>query len=218
MHQTLFPERIETDRLRYDRFDRAIDAPTLYEYTGRSVTIAEERQHMTWDPHDTLKDAADVIESFRDSWLDGETATYAIVPKPGESGAGDFAGTMVLFVDWEKQRGTLGIWLRKPFWGRGYSAERAGALTALAFDRLDLDLIKSTVHARNEKSISAVEKYVERLGGRHEGLVRNDRVEADGTPAHSHHYSISQTEWREAVGEEHGVTFLDELPDDHGGA
>jgi RimJ/RimL family protein N-acetyltransferase len=213
MSSNPIPERIETDRLRLDRLDEAIDVQTLYEYAGASETIDEETRYMSWTPHDHLKESADVRDSFREKWENLETASYAIFPHEGEEGAGEFAGTAGLGIDWEKQSGELGIWLRKPFWGRGYSAERANALAVVAFEQLDLDYLKVWANPENEKSNRAIRKYVERFGGRHEGLLRNQKLDRNDEPVDVHHYSISQAEWRDAVGEEHGVSFTDELPD-----
>jgi len=53
--------------------------------------------------------------------------------------AGEIAGFGGFSVDWEKRTAVLGTWLRKRFWGRGYSGERAAALVEVAFENLDLD-------------------------------------------------------------------------------
>jgi RimJ/RimL family protein N-acetyltransferase len=81
--------------------------------------------------------------------------------------------------------------------GRGYYGETFAELTRLGFDRLDLELTE-IVHARdNEKSRRATEKFVERFGGRHEGLLRRSEVadrEAGGA-LDVHRYTISRDEF-----------------------
>ena len=98
-------------------------------------------------------------------------------------------------IDWDRRTAILGVWLRKPFWGRGYSGERAAALMEIAFERLHLELVAVTHDAGNEKSRRAIEQYVERFGGRHDGLIRNAEVDGDGTPVDQHRYSISREEY-----------------------
>lgn len=51
-----------------------------------------------------------------------------IQPKEGEPNAGEIAGSGGLILDWETKTGYPAIWLRKPFWSRGYSGERADAM------------------------------------------------------------------------------------------
>ncbi|RRJ29776.1 hypothetical protein EIK79_11845 [Halocatena pleomorpha] len=50
------------------------------------------------------------------------------------------------------------------------------------------------LHADNENSYRAVETYVERCGGRYEGLLRNHAGRYD-EPADHHRFSISQAEY-----------------------
>jgi RimJ/RimL family protein N-acetyltransferase len=124
--------------------------------------------------------------------------TYLLYPREGEEGAGEMAGTCGLGVDWDTRVGELGIWLRKPFWGRGYSGERAAALMDLAFERLDLEVVAIPVIPDNEQSNRAVEQYVEAHGGRLEGRLRNARATPDG-PVDLNRYTVSQAEYREAT-------------------
>jgi RimJ/RimL family protein N-acetyltransferase len=89
------------------------------------------------------------------------------------------------------------MWLRKPFWGRGYSGERAAALMELAFERLDLELVAVTHLVGNEKSRRAIEKYVEAHDGRHEGRLRN-RDATGEDPRDLHRYTVSAEEYRDS--------------------
>ena len=45
-----------------------------------------------------------------------------------------------------------------------------------------------------EDEQAAIERYVDRFGGRKEGVIRNDIV-MDGEPRNSVRYSISQAKW-----------------------
>lgn len=196
----MFPEVIETPRLRFERFDAAVDVATLYEHAGerRSETISEEAAYVTWGPHEHPKKTAAVIDGFREGWESGEVATYAVVPREGEPGAGEFAGNTGIGFEWDRRTATLGIWLRKPFWGRGYAGERANAVARLAFERFDVDVLAVEVVPDNEKSVSAVEGYVEELGGRREGRLRNRVTDETGTVYDSIRFSVTREEYREA--------------------
>lgn len=211
----MFPDRIRTDRLRLDRHDAAVDALSFYDHAGagRSETIAEECEGLSWAPHEHPKESGDVLDRFREQWDDGESATYGIFPREGEDGAGEYAGNTGLMLDWDLRTATLGIWLRKPFWGRGYSGERARALAALAFERLDIEVLSVAAMPDNEQSVRAITKYVASMGGREEGLLRNRVRDGDGDIHDLRRFSVHRDEYAETVGTAVGdtVEFVDDV-------
>ncbi|MFC7059201.1 GNAT family N-acetyltransferase [Halovenus salina] len=194
---SVFPAEIESDRLRYERLHPDEIGPfELYRHVKRGAPHIEEiTEYVTWEPYDHPKQAADWVTQCGDQFEKGADATYVIRPKEGER-AGEFAGLAGLHPDWDRKIATLGTWLRKPFWGRGYSGERAGRMLELAFDRLDLEVVTVSHDPENDPSRRAIEKYVERFGGRKEGHIRNDLV-IDGEPRDSVRYSISRAEWEQ---------------------
>ena len=205
---TLFPTAAGSERLRYELVhpDRT-DPHELYEHVREGAPAIEEvTRWMTWDPHPHPKTTAEFLEHVGEKFEAGEGVTFAVYPRDGEDGAGEFAGTTSLNVDWDRRRGTFGVWFRERFWGRGYSGERARALVALAFDVLDLDAVVVAHDTDNENSRRAIERYVESLGGRREGRLRNDIV-VDDEPRDVVQYSVSAAEWREATGGEYEATF-----------
>ena len=220
----MFLDRILTDRLRLDRHAAGRRARrTRARRRRRSETIADECTHLNWAPHETPKESAhpnwaphetpkesaDVLQSFRDGWTGRENAVYAVYPRAGEDGAGKYAGNTGLRVDWEHRTGTLGIWLREPFWGRGYSGERARALAAFAFERLDLDVLAVTAIPENERSIRAITKYVDAMGGREEGTIRNGLADADGEVHDVRWFSVTREEYVAAADGEREIEFGD---------
>lgn len=197
----MFPETLETDRLRFERLTAdAIDPLEFYDLVShRNPTVEAETRYLPWEPVETPAGAAERLADLERAWDEFERAEWLLRPKPGEDGAGAAAGTATLILEWDRDLAYPGIWLRKPFWGRGYSGERADALLEVAFDRLDLAVVAIPVHAANEQSKRAVEKYVERHGGRYEGLLRNHAARADG-PIDHHRFSIAREEYEAAVG------------------
>ncbi|ELZ30005.1 N-acetyltransferase [Halorubrum sp. E3] len=196
----MFPETIETDRLRLEvGGPENVDLDECYRICSSDLGIDEVTEYVTWDPHETKKETLEFLERNRELFEADEAAGYVIRPREGEDGAGEIAGFGGFEVDWEKRTAVLGTWLRKRFWGRGYSGERAAALVAVAFDDLDLDVVAVSHHPDNEQSRRAIEKYVDRLGGRREGRLRNALVYADGSVHDEVRYTISQAEWREST-------------------
>ncbi|MFC7069748.1 GNAT family N-acetyltransferase [Halobaculum lipolyticum] len=207
----MFPETIETDRLRLERLTRdRVDPRDLYAVASdRSPTVDEETEYLPWSPLATLRDAEERIAEFERRWDERERAEWVIRPREGEDGAGEFAGTAGLICRWDRDLVSPAVWLRKPFWGRRYSGERADALLAVAFDRLDVGVAAVPIHGENDRSYRAVERYVERHGGRYEGLLRNHAGRYD-EPADHHRFSVSRAEWRAADGARTAVRVTDD--------
>lgn len=194
MPGTLFPKRIETDRLAFERLRRAnLDLLEFYRLCSAD-DMAEVTRYMPWEPHETPKETAEFVDRSENQWDEGAAATYLLRPRGTEEGSGEIAGVGALECDWDRRTGDLGVWLRKRFWGRGYSGERATALIELAFERLDLELVAVTHHVDNEKSQAAIEEYVAAHGGRREGRLRNWVPYGDEV-ADEVRYTISREEY-----------------------
>ncbi|SEL50696.1 GNAT family N-acetyltransferase [Haloferax larsenii] len=206
----MFPDEIVTPRLRLRALSReVVDPVDAYDHfaASRSDTIEEETEYVTWSPHQTPKEGFDFLKQAEKGHREAENAIYGIFPREGEDGAGEFAGTTGFNPEWDTHRAVFGMWLRKKFWGRGYSGERAAALFATVFDVLDLDLAYVQVIPENEKSIRAIEKYIDRFGGQHDGLFRNVSVDMDGTPHDVHTYSVTREQWEDATGGDYDAEF-----------
>ncbi|PSP81387.1 GNAT family N-acetyltransferase [Halobacteriales archaeon QS_1_68_20] len=213
----LFPDVIETERLRLERLCRTnVDVFEYYRVCSSDPGIEEVTEYLLWSSHDSPDVSVEFLERCEKNWENREGVDYLVRPKEPHPDVrpravpddeyGPFAGQTGLHLDWDRQLGTLGLWLRKAFWGRRYSGERAAALFALAFDRLDLDVVSVSHDPGNDKSRPAIEKYVDRFGGRKEGRLRNFHEDDDG-PVDQVRYSVSQEEFRENRPEDLGVTF-----------
>ncbi|MFD1515427.1 GNAT family N-acetyltransferase [Halomarina rubra] len=200
---TLFPTTVDSDRLRFDPLHDAVAPLDLYEY-HRSGEMDAVMRSLGETPHATPRATLDDITESREAWTAGERATYAITLRATE----EFVGVAELWVEWEQRKTSFGIWLREPFWGRGYSAERAGAMAYVAFEPLDLELVSVGHEPDNERSKRSIERYVETYGGQYDGIVRNALpAGAVGGPRDLRTYTISQEQWRENVSDEERSTI-----------
>ena len=196
----LFPETIESERLRYEAIrPGAFDPFEMYEHVQPDAPRIEEvTQYLTWEPHATPKETAEFVANAGEQFDSGEGVHYAIYPTTGAH-EGEFVGTTGLHPKWERQLATFGLWLRPAVWGNGYSGERAGRLFELAFDRLDLDVVAVEHDVRNENSERAIERYVERFGGRREGELRNAAATQSGEVYDTVRYTVTREEWAAAT-------------------
>jgi RimJ/RimL family protein N-acetyltransferase len=78
-------------------------------------------------------------------------------------------------IDREHEEVELSFWVGRPFWGRGYATEAAGAAVDRAFDVLGMNRIVAHYMVRNPAS----GRVLARLGFRQEGLLR-ERVKKWG--------------------------------------
>ncbi|QLG63024.1 GNAT family N-acetyltransferase [Halorarum salinum] len=204
----LFPRTIETERLRFEpRSTDGIDARELYRICSADPGIEDVTRHVPWDPHEHPRETEAFLERGDEHREEASAAGYVLRPRDGEDGAGEMAGFTGIQVDWGRRRGDLGLWLRRRFWGRGYSGERATALVELAFDRLDLEVVTVGHEPGNARSERAITKYVDRFGGRRDGRFRNRHATPDGAVTDLVRYSISRGEWHDATGG--GTAVLD---------
>jgi ribosomal-protein-alanine N-acetyltransferase len=198
MTVSLFPTHVESERLRYEPLHESVDPLDLYEY-HRSGEMDAVMRPLGETPHATPKETLDELGESRETWEAGERATYAIRLQSDE----EFVGVAELWLEWEKRKASFGTWIREPYWGRGFSAERAGAMLYVAFELLDLELVSVGHEPENERSKRAIEKYIDAYGGQYDGLLRNELPPGDfGGPRDLRTYSVSQTQWRENVTED----------------
>jgi RimJ/RimL family protein N-acetyltransferase len=206
----MFPERIETERLELAALGpETVDVLDYYDIcSGNHGDIETITEFLPWEPHDTPKETEEFLDGLATRREAGENAEFAVFPKEtiegegteeADDATGEIAGAVGLCPHWDRQSGELGIWLRKPFWGRGYYDEAFTALTQIAFDRLDLEVVEIVHRHGNAKSRRATEKFVERFGGVHEGRLRNYWTGPDG-PDDAHRYTVTRAEYEASNG------------------
>lgn len=194
---SLFPPTIETTRLRFERLcEENVSIRTLYTHLAHGENIKEATEYVLWSPHDSLRDTQTLLEEADEQWVNGNVANYIVRPQEQENGAGEIAGKAGLGIDWPRHTGELAVFLQKPFWGREYAGECFHALSEVAFEYLELEVVEAECAIENEQSRRALEKFVENHGGEYAGVLRNWRVPEDGDPLDSHHFSITQEQYQ----------------------
>ena len=192
----MIPERIETDHLIFERLTHdAIDLFDLYDICSSDPGIENVTEYLPWDPHQTPKQTHDLLTGAESNWESGEDFRYLLRLRESSE---PVVGMTGIDVHWGRRTGTIRLWLRKRFWGRGLSGERAAALIEIVFDILDLELLAVFTLEGNERSRRAIEKYIDRYGGQYEGLFRNFRPN-DGDLANAHRYTITREQYRNAT-------------------
>nr|WP_230198712.1 GNAT family N-acetyltransferase [Halopiger djelfimassiliensis] len=131
----LVPAVIETDRLRLEAIgSETVDVRELYAICSADPEIETITEYLTWAPHRTPKETLEFVDHVTEQYESDDGASYLIRPRDGAGDSDEIAGVAGFGIDWETRTMTIGIWLRKRFWGRGYSGERAAAFVELAFE------------------------------------------------------------------------------------
>jgi ribosomal-protein-alanine N-acetyltransferase len=204
MTQTLFPRRIETNRLVFERFDHdTIDPFEFYAFVTRDDWQGAATEHMPWFRFQQLDHVMEFIDHAEQQWAEREGARYLLRSKAD----GEIVGTTAYGPEWEKRRAGSGIVIAEHYWGREYGVERASVFVELTFERYDLDAYYTTCAAENRPSRRMIEKYVEKYGGRHEGLLRQHSPRPDGSVTDQHRFTILREEYDGAIDEEETLAF-----------
>lgn len=206
MTRDVFPRRIETDRLAFERVcHEHVDPFSLYEFLTREDWQEAAAGHMPWFEFERLDQVVEFVDEAEQQWAEDDTARYLLRSKDED---GVIVGTTAYGPEWKARRAGSGIVLAKEYWGRGYATERASAFVELTFERYDLDAYYATCAAGNERSRRMIERYVERYGGRHEGLLRQHSPRPDGEVTDQHRFTILRDEY-EAATEDVGTRAFD---------
>lgn len=188
----MFPETIEMDSLNLKQFcEMYVDVFDLYDlFSEKREGVADVFKYVPQEPYTSVKEARDQLDKAEGAWKDAESAQYAVYTVDD-----DLIGYAVLSIEWKRRTGTLGFILAKPYWGRGYAGECAEALTGLAFNHLDLELVSIGYEEGNERSQRAVEKFIDSVGGQYDGILRNWTPIGNEIVDH-HRYTVSQNQYK----------------------
>jgi len=195
MTQSVFPRQIETERLRFERLSHeTIDPFDLYEFVQRDDWQDEATEHMPWFRFQRLDQVAGFLDHAEEQWNSREKARYLLrVTDEGDQ----LIGLTAFGPEWETQRAGSGIVLAQQYWGNEYGLERVQVFIELTFERYGLDAFYTTCATDNDPSRRMIEKYVERYGGQHEGVLRQHSARPSGTVTDQHRFTILRDEYEQ---------------------
>lgn len=193
---TLFPVRIETERLLFERFDHEnVDPFEFYAFVSRDEWQGTATEHMPWYRFQCLDEVVEFVDQSEQQWGDRETARYLLRLR----GTDEIVGVTAYGPEWETRRAGSSIVLSREHWGNEYGLERASVFIEMTFETYDLDAYYTTCAAENEPSRRMIEKYTEKYGGRHEGLLRQHSSRPNGEVTDQHRFTILRREYTDAT-------------------
>ncbi|MCB9453867.1 MAG: GNAT family N-acetyltransferase [Anaerolineaceae bacterium] len=115
--------------------------------------------------------------------------TFGVIRRDDET----IIGRINIRVNADHQRGEIGYWLGRAFWGQGYATEMARRVIQFGFDDLGLNRVVGQCFAQNERSARVLEK----AGMRYEATFRDDYLK-NGVYETTHFYGALRGEWDRA--------------------
>ncbi|MEJ2679498.1 MAG: GNAT family N-acetyltransferase [Gemmatimonadota bacterium] len=155
---------LTTDRLVLRPFT-ATDAAAVRQLAGeRDVAY-----NTALIPHPYPEGAAEAwIATHAGAYAAGREVVFAITLLQ----TGELVGAVGLTLVPEHQRGEMGYWIGKPFWGGGYATEAARRVVRFGFQELGLHRVQAHCFARNAASRRVLEKCGMRYEGRRRGYFQ----------------------------------------------
>ena len=176
--------RLETERL-WLRWPRASDVARIADYAG-DRDLAEMTALI---PHPYPPGAAaEFVLTSRAANLAGRQATLVLTPKHRPN---EILGCVGL-VESGERLATLGFWLGKPFWRRGYMTEAVCGLVELAMRAVELDAVIANARPDNLASRRVLEKTGFSPDGF--GVVTST---ARGGPVAVRRFRLARPDWRD---------------------
>jgi RimJ/RimL family protein N-acetyltransferase len=127
------------------------DAPALL----RQFEDAEVSRYFVWVPPGDLPTARYYLKGFQREMAGGNAYHFTVLALPEAAPAGV---VNLYHLQRHLSRAELGIWLGRPFWGRGLGAASCRLLLDLAFDRERFQEVLFRVHPENARARRAFER------------------------------------------------------------
>ena len=172
------PERIETARLvlRQPRID---DARAIFAGWAQDQEVT---RFLTWQPHQTVEQTENFIQSCISVWKHGTRFPYMIILKENDHIIGMIDPRI------EGAKVGLGYVAARAYWGKGYVPEATRMIIEWAFQQSSIYRVYATTDTENVAS----QRVLEKVGMQCEGILRKYIVHPNvsDVPRDSYMYAI----------------------------
>jgi RimJ/RimL family protein N-acetyltransferase len=166
-----FPNQFYTERLLI-RMPLPGDGKIVFQ--AMQASLNELKKWMPWAHREQTE--ADVEVNIREAhakFLTREDMRLHIFNRE----TGEFIGSSGMHrINWDIPKFEIGYWIDNRYSGKGYITEATEAITKVAFTELKAKRVEIRCDVKNLKSRS----IPERLGYKLEGILRNEKISADG--------------------------------------
>jgi len=135
--------------------------PFLITDTERVAELANDsevsKNVRSFDYPYTIQDAEQWVGGLAGEWETGKSAVFAICPR-SEDDSNAPVGAIGVVLDRQSNRGELGYWIGRSYWGQGFATEACGSVLDFAFSQLGLNKVVAECLTRNPASAVVLEK------------------------------------------------------------
>ena len=96
----------------------------------------------------SLEDAEDWVGELSGEWEQGKSAVFAVCFRQAEPQE-ELVGTIGIVLDQQSNRGELGYWVGRSYWGQGVATEASQSMLDFAFGQLGLNKVVAECLDRN---------------------------------------------------------------------
>lgn len=177
-------EELNTQRLRLRKL-RLSDAENYYSRLGSSEDVT---RYMLWQPHTSLQESAESIQSVLARYETGSTYTWAIALQEDDSVIGRID---LLRFDEIQSSCSFAYMLGEDYWGQGFGTEVLKAVFAFAFDKMEMQTIAADHMSENVGSGKVMQK-----AGMHFVTKHTAKYEKNGRYYDAEEYRITADDWK----------------------
>jgi len=182
------PLVIETPRIKL-RPQLDSDADALFPYVADPAVTT----YVSWAPHQQIEETRAWIAKVRDLVAQGTDIVWTVEHEGAPVGCIGIHGITWAVRAVRYDRGELGYWLARPFWGKGLMTEAATAATRWAFETLGLHKVVVSCFEPNVGS----RRVIEKVGFRFLCKMEDD-VWRDGRWYAHFKYELTAAEWADS--------------------
>lgn len=106
----------------------------------------------------SINDARNWISELPGEWEQGKSAVFGVSLPGNESRSEELVGAVGIVLDPQSNRGELGYWIGRNYWGQGIATEACVSILDFAFGQLLLNKVVAECLAKNPASARVLEK------------------------------------------------------------
>lgn len=159
------PEIIHTPKIKLKSLKSDVNTNKLHKLFSKLSDPEEVFQYCSWNHHKTIQETKNYLQKKREHWKEGEKYEYIIINKENN----EFIGTTYIETHSDDRAATLGLWIKKEFWGQNLQGRVGDIRLQLCFKELELEYVDIGCLENNEKSLSAISSFAHRYNGTYYG-------------------------------------------------
>lgn len=180
-----------SDRIKYIPITFDINIEDIHEVLS-SEDIEEISKNMILvEKSENFEDTKEFIEQERKKVRKNVKMSYVMRHRETQ----EFIGISTISYNNTLKEGTIGIWLRKEYWGKELSMERAIKFSEILFDEMGSRKMISMCFPGNEKAKKSIKKYIDKLDGKYIG-IEEDLLEVDGELKDVHVFIVNNPNYK----------------------